>query len=50
MGMTHHMGGFFGANFELTLLGLAIYAEYLEPVGGGVGEVIGRGVGKRVRL
>jgi hypothetical protein len=27
-----------------------IDAEYLEPVGGGVGEVVGWGVGERVRL
>jgi hypothetical protein len=48
--MTDHRGELLGRIFELKPLVFAIDAEYLEPVGGGVGEVIGWGVGEGVGL
>ncbi len=45
VGMTHHMARILDSRPEC-----AIDAEYLKPVGGGVGEVIGWGVSEGGRL
>jgi hypothetical protein len=53
MGRANCWGDYLGSRRYGSLsmpLGFGIDAEYLEPVGGGVGEVIGGSVGKGVRL